>query len=59
MQVGDYVKLRKFYYKLDEPEDDDTWRVVEITEESIVVKKKNVGGLFTFRKDSVISVLDK
>ncbi len=53
MQVGDYVQLKN------DTGDLDTWKVVEITDESIVVKHKNVGGLFTFCKDLVISVLNK
>ena len=53
MQIGDFVRLKN------DTGDPDTWKVVEITDESIVVRHKNVGGLFTFSKDAVISVLNK
>ena len=57
MKVGDYVELKK--YRTTEKEPPDTWRIVEIKNESIVFKKKGVDGLFTFSKEVAIRVFEQ
>jgi len=59
MNIGDYVTFKKYGIFAYQREPEDQWRVVSFDKETITVKSKDVGGLFTFKRSSILKIHKK